>query len=228
VLAFLDSDDRWLPGKLAAQLRLHDEGAVKWSHTRERWLRRNIEISQARHRHRRLGDVFFASLHKCIVGPSTVMMDRDFFIWMGGFRDDLEIAEDYEFWLRTAAVEPVGYLDTPFIEKHGGRRDQLSAKYDHIEGFRICALQDLLKANWFVRNAGIAAPGLARGLSGCSQARPPRAGTRSALCRFTARRELARKLRIYSAGALKRGRVGESRRLEESALGMEPAITGRF
>ena len=124
-VAFLDSDDYWLPGKLARQLSVHVEHPeIRISHTRERWIRSGKEVSQTSQTHRRRGDMFGDSLHKCVIGPSTVVVARRLFEETGGFREDLEVAEDYEYWLRITVSEPVEYVDEPLIVKRAGHGDQ--------------------------------------------------------------------------------------------------------
>jgi glycosyltransferase involved in cell wall biosynthesis len=189
-LAFLDSDDLWEPGKLQKQLAFfaaHPD--IRICHTRERWLRSGREISQAGQRHRTSGDIFSDALKKCIIGPSTVMLERSLFEELGGFREDVEIAEDYELWLRLTSRYPVGYIDEPLVVKRAGHGDQLSEKYAQIEIFRIRALEDLVECGWF--KAG-------------EQQREAAA-------------ELARKCRIYASGCEKRGRVEEARRYSDLA-----------
>lgn len=188
LVAFLDSDDRWLPEKLSLQVPLHRKDGFRLTHTRERWLRKGREVSQKGQTHRRRGDIFEDALVKCTIGPSTAMVDRGLLEEVGGFDEELEVAEDYELWLRITARERVGYLDLPLTEKHAGHGDQLSEKYGQIEGFRIEALRRVI----------------ARGVLEGSRAP-------------AARRELARKLLIYAAGARKRGRSEEASLLEREA-----------
>lgn len=188
--AFLDSDDLFEPGKLELQLEELGSSASLLCHTREKWLRGQREISQKRFTHRRRGDVFPDALKKCIIGPSTVLMDRACFLGLGGFREDLEVAEDYEFWLRYTALHPVAYCDEPLITKRAGHGGQLSEKYGQIEIFRIRGLRDLVEDNWFLRHAS-------------------RSHQRMALL------ELADKCRIYSDGAEKRGRTGEAQEFRD-------------
>ena len=192
VLAFLDSDDTWLPEKLIRQLPLHAEQSVGLSHTREVWIRNGREVSQAGQRHRRQGRIFSDALRKCIIGPSTVMIDVDLYKQSGGFREDLEVAEDYEFWLRLTPTIAVHYVDESLTRKRDGDWSQLSRKYDHIEGFRINGLKNLVDTGFF---------------SACCDDAVSRAATR----------ELARKLRLFAAGARKRGRHEEAAALEEEA-----------
>lgn len=192
VIAFLDSDDRWLPGKLLRQVPLH-AGHCRISHTRERWLRAGCEVSQRRLRHQRWGDIFADSLRKCIIGPSTVVIDRELLLETGGFREDLEVAEDYELWLRITAREQVAYVDHPLTEKRAGDWDQLSTRHPQIEGFRIDALRPLVYEHRLGQRHGDAAA------------------------------ELVRKLRIHARGARRRGRLEEAEALlrEADALARE-------
>ena len=143
-VAFLDSDDSWYAGKIRAQLEEIARTGARMVHCRERWIRHGREISQARQRHRRRGDIYEDALAKCIVGPSTLILERSLFTESGGYRGDLEVAEDYELALRLLAFEPVAYVDEPLVEKHDHDGPQLSHTYSHIEGFRIRALGDLL------------------------------------------------------------------------------------
>lgn len=192
LLAFLDSDDRWYPGKVISQVPLHASGA-RLSHTRERWIRDGREVSQAGQRHQREGDLFQDALTKCIIGPSTVMIDRDIFTELGGFRGDLEVAEDYEFWLRVLCHHPVAYVDEPLTEKRAGGWEQLSERYGQIEGFRIAALGDLVDSAYIRR-------------------------FRSLEDHYLAVHELVRKMRVYAQGARKRGREAEATDLERRAI----------
>lgn len=200
LVAFLDVDDVWRPEKLLRQLPMHlgsaaggagdgpsrsgpAPGRVVLSHTRETWLRGARTISQAGQNHAREGDVFADALHKCTIGPSTTVMSRTVFEELGGFREDLEVAEDYELWLRLTHRHPVAYLDEELTIKRAGHGDQLSERYGAIEYFRIQALRDLVEADAF-GNVAVHARAAAE--------------------------TLARKCRIYAQGCAKRGRFEEA------------------
>jgi len=184
--AFLDSDDLWLEGKLGLQMELlRRRPETVLVHTRERWLRNGRLVSQCSQKHQREGMIFTDALKKCIIGPSTVLLRRSVFLQLGGFREDLEIAEDYEFWLRWCALFPVDYIDTPLVEKREGPWEQLSHKYGQIEKFRIKGLMGLVDGEWFQQHG-------------------------PAAFAAAAERELARKCTIYARGAAKRGREAEA------------------
>ncbi len=188
-LAFLDSDDLWLPQKLEKQYSLHaaDQNLL-FSHTREEWRRNGRLVSQKGQKHLREGNIFSHALTKCIIGPSTVMMSRQLYMDTGGFRNDMEIAEDYEYWLRITSHCPVGYLNEALTVKRAGHGEQLSEKYGHIEIFRIRGLKTLVEQGFF-----------------------------DAIRQKEAKAELARKCLVYSRGCFKRGKDEEGRRYEEMA-----------
>ncbi len=185
-IAFLDSDDIWVPEKLGKQIQLCESDAeTVLVHTRETWKRCDRIISQRKLKHNREGDVFVDALRKCMIGPSTVMMKKSLFESLGGFREYLEIAEDYELWLRVTACHRVSYIDEPLIIKRAGHGNQLSEKYGQIEIFRIRALQELVDSSWFLNHATHEHHRLAR-------------------------QELSRKYMIYASGAEKRGKEAEA------------------
>jgi hypothetical protein len=150
-------------------------------HTRETWIRNGKTVSQAGFNHKRFGDIFQDALEKCIIGPSTVLIEKSLYSELGGFREDLEIAEDYELWLRLCNSNSIGYIDEPLITKRAGHGDQLSEKYGQIEIFRIRGLQELVEQSCF-------SPGNQK----------------------LAEHELARKCGIYAAGCRKRNKPEEA------------------
>ncbi len=191
-IAFLDSDDLWLPEKLQHQMELSmTRPELQCIHCTEIWLRGEQVISQRTQRHRREGYLFSDSLKKCIIGPSTVIIRRNLYELLDGFREDMVVAEDYELWLRLTAREEVGYVHQPLVVKRAGYGgDQLSERYGQIEVFRIQGLLDLLNTGWLKE----------------------RPGKREEACR-----ELARKCLIYAGGARKRGHEQEAGHYESIA-----------
>lgn len=146
-LAFLDSDDLWHPAKLRRQLAFHARApALRASQTGELWIRNGVRVNPCRHHQKPDGDIFAASVARCVVSPSAVMLRRDLFESLGGFDEGLPVCEDYDLWLRLGARVPVGLLDEPLVVKRGGHADQLSRRYWGMDRFRVAALAKLLAA----------------------------------------------------------------------------------
>jgi glycosyltransferase involved in cell wall biosynthesis len=144
-VAFLDSDDVWQPSKLESQVAFftaHPEAAI--CQTEEIWLRNGVRVNP-HHKHRKAsGDIFARSLELCLVSPSAVMLRRALFDQMGGFDPDLPTCEDYDLWLRIAALMPIHLIDSPLVIKRGGHSDQLSHRFWGMDRFRVTALHKLL------------------------------------------------------------------------------------
>lgn len=145
-LAFLDSDDLWLAGKLQAQtefMERHRQYPI--CQTDEIWLRRGVRVNPKNIHRKPSGDIFRASLDRCLVSPSAVMLTRKLFDCIGGFDESLAVCEDYDLWLRIAVEHEVGFVPEPLIVKRGGHVDQLSHSVWGMDRFRVCALQKLLR-----------------------------------------------------------------------------------
>ncbi|MGE5310600.1 MAG: glycosyltransferase family 2 protein [Nitrospirota bacterium] len=182
LIAFLDSDDLWLPGKLQVQTAFMDgHPEVMISQTEEIWMRNGRRLNpKIRHR-KPSGDIFRRSLGLCLVSPSAVMIRRELFDRVGYFDETLPMAEDYDLWLRVAAEYPVYLLPEPMVVKRGGHPDQLSATLG-IDRYRIRALEKLLQS-----------------------------GRLSSEQREWTWAALREKCRVYGTGCLKRGKKEEGR-----------------
>jgi len=145
LIAFLDSDDLWLPDKLARQEEYMRQNChCLISYTGEIWLRANTRINQGNRHRKPDGWIFEPSLQLCLVSPSSVMIRRQLFQTIGLFDESLPVCEDYDFWLRVAHRFPFHFIDVPLIVKRGRHAGQLSHKYPTMDRFRIIVLQKLL------------------------------------------------------------------------------------
>jgi glycosyltransferase involved in cell wall biosynthesis len=180
-LAFLDSDDLWLPDKLARQIcLLEGQPELRLCQTDETWVRRGVRVNKPAAHHKVAGQIFLPSLGRCMISPSAVMLHRRLLFDHGGFDATLPAAEDYDLWLRLTWRYEVGLVDEALVIKRGGHPDQLSRLWG-IDRFRIRALVKLL-----------AEPDL------------PAAYARAA------RQVLAAKCAIYAQGCDKRGKIEEA------------------
>jgi len=194
-IAFLDSDDEWLPKKLAEQVAmLGAEPGCRIVHTDEIWIRNGVRVNPRR-RHRKAGGWIFRNcLRLCAISPSSALVHRSVFDDVGVFDEGLPACEDYDFWLRCTAREAVTFVDLPLVIKHGGHSDQLSRRVEALDRYRIAALGKLLDET----------------------ALEP--GDRAA-----AVETLLEKISVYRAGAARRGRFAEVERLDRLAARYESA-----
>jgi len=194
LIAFLDSDDYWLDGKLARQVAFfRDHPDTLICQTEELWVRNGRRVNPGTRHRKRGGDIFIPSLSLCIVSPSTVMMRRGLFEAVGLFDESLPACEDYDLWLRVTCRYPVGLIETPGTVKTGGHADQLSAA-PGLDKYRIRAIQKIME-------------------SGCLN--PDQHATAGAVLRG--------KCRIYAQGCERRGRVEEAALYRQMAENIVPA-----
>jgi glycosyltransferase involved in cell wall biosynthesis len=145
LVAFLDSDDLWMPSKLAEQIafmNMHQEYAI--SQCEEAWIRRGRRVNPGRRHRKRGGDFFIDSLRTCLISPSAVIMRTALFRGIGGFDESMAAAEDYDLWLRILVNHDVGLLERPLVTRRAGHADQLSATVPALDRFRILALVKVL------------------------------------------------------------------------------------
>ena len=148
-VAFLDSDDEWLPNKLHEQLKaIESNPEVKFFHTNEIWIRNGIRVNQMKKHKKYGGYIFEKCLDMCRVSPSSVLIQKEVFDNIGVFDESLRVCEDYDLWLRITSKYPVVFLDVPLIYKYGGHADQLSKVNDGIEFYRIQSLEKIINSGF--------------------------------------------------------------------------------
>jgi glycosyltransferase involved in cell wall biosynthesis len=186
-IAFLDSDDLWLPRKLEVQTAyLKDHPELEIAQTEEIWIRRGVRVNPMKKHRKSGGRILERCLELCVVSPSATLLSRRILDEAGLFDESLPVCEDYDLWLRIACRFPIGLIPKPLIVKRGGHADQLSRKYPAMDLFRIRAIQNLLENH------------------------PLKPDERA-----VALRELERKCSIYAQGARRRGKTGEAERVEK-------------
>jgi glycosyltransferase involved in cell wall biosynthesis len=147
LIAFLDSDDLWLPGKLSTQVKFFEEnGSALINQTQEIWIRNGIRVNPKKRHHKFSGMIFERSLALCLVSPSAVMLRKSLFDTVGVFDEHLPACEDYDLWLRISCRYPVHLIDFPLIIKRGGHDDQLS-KAAGLDKYRIHSLIKIIDSD---------------------------------------------------------------------------------
>jgi len=148
LIAFLDSDDLWMPDKLARQVEwMSNHEAIPLCHTDEIWIRRGRRVNPKKIHRKSGGWIYPLCLPRCMISPSSVLIRRRLFEIVGGFDESLPICEDYDLWLRITSRFEVGYLAEPLIIKRGGHSDQLSQSQWGIDRYRVTALCKMLASD---------------------------------------------------------------------------------
>jgi glycosyltransferase involved in cell wall biosynthesis len=181
LIAFLDSDDLWLPAKLSTQVAFLDSSPdALICQTEEIWIRNGIRVNPKKRHKKPSGMIFERYLEMCLVSPSAVMMKSSLFDEVGGFDEALPVCEDYDLWLRVSCRFPIYLIDVPLVIKRGGHPDQLS-RMTGIDRYRIQALKKTIESGLLTpaqHDAAVFA--------------------------------LQEKCGVYAAGCRKRGRVAEA------------------
>ena len=188
LIAFLDSDDLWLPRKLSRQVAFfHAQPDAMINQTEEQWIRNGVRVNPKNRHHKFSGMIFERSLELCLVSPSAVMLRRHLFEAVGMFDESLPACEDYDLWLRISCRYPVYLIETPLIVKRGGHDDQLS-RAAGLDKFRIRALRKIIEGSQLSNDQYQAAI-----------------------------MAIIKKCKIYADGCRKRGRKNEAIRYDELA-----------
>ncbi|HID38430.1 MAG TPA: glycosyltransferase [Calditrichaeota bacterium] len=145
-LAFLDSDDEWLPDKLAMARRFHEQNPDLFIfQSEEVWIRNGRRVNPRKKHRKHGGWIFRQSLPLCIVSPSAVVIHTKIFEEIGLFDENLPVCEDYDLWLRIARHYPIGLDSKAGIIKYGGHADQLSRQYWGMDLYRVQAMEKQLQ-----------------------------------------------------------------------------------
>ena len=144
-VAFLDSDDLWLPRKLERQMAfMQSQPKAQICYTDEIWIRRGVRVNPKKKHAKYSGWIYPRCLPLCIISPSSALMRRGLLEEVGGFDEELPVCEDYDLWLRISARHPVHFLPEKLIIKRGGHQDQLSRRWGN-DIWRVKALLKMLK-----------------------------------------------------------------------------------
>jgi glycosyltransferase involved in cell wall biosynthesis len=129
ILAFLDSDDEWLPHKIERQVRLMQgygdgmpccicnaaytdvDGQSPMTSFKQAGFVTPFEVGVLENPAALMTRTF-------VLFNQVVAIRRESFEQVGGYKDDLRLLEDYELSLRLSTLGPWGVLSEPLVLKH--------------------------------------------------------------------------------------------------------------
>lgn len=118
LVAFLDSDDLWMPTKLERYIKAIDDhpdipifyGPMLPIDSAGRPVAGRTKLRHSGH----MTEQLFKS---CYVDVPTVVCRRDLLNRAGGFDSSLPVCEDYDLWLRLSLTEPFGLIEEPLAKR---------------------------------------------------------------------------------------------------------------
>ncbi len=156
LIAFLDADDAWLPGKLDVQLAFHashPELALSFTDYRhispsgadlgtcfQFWPRFHAR-NRAKTEPFVMQEDGLAQIYaENVIGTSTVVARADLLRECNGFADELPTSEDWDLWLRLARRAPIGCVPGVFVNYLSNRPgNQTGQRRARILSMRIIA-----------------------------------------------------------------------------------------
>lgn len=131
LLAFLDSDDLWLPKKLEEQVAvIGNHGLCYCDHyffieyfSEKIAARKNIPLKQ--------GEFLLELLKSSFLIPSSVIVTRDKVLEVGMFQEELRTGEDFAFFLKLSCVTTTACVSSELVAKRISR-DSLAIEYDRV------------------------------------------------------------------------------------------------
>lgn len=124
-IAFLDSDDEWLPDKLELQMEKMQHSSEEFGmvYCRMGGLRRDgkgrfVCPYQGYGKEVLEGNLFNRLLLQNVIGTPSMIVRRECLEQAGGFKETLHCLEDWELILRIAKHWKIGFVDKVLVEVH--------------------------------------------------------------------------------------------------------------
>lgn len=117
-LAFLDSDDIWLPHKLEKQIAFMEKSGAKWSHTNyyywtpENDTMKDVGICDE------YGDIFKKTFVSIKMGTPCVIINKEIFEKHSDliFPENSRIGEDTKLWQKISRHYPIALIREPLVK----------------------------------------------------------------------------------------------------------------
>jgi glycosyltransferase involved in cell wall biosynthesis len=137
-LAFLDSDDRWYPDKLARMgetIAAHPRVGLFYSDFRLVDSEgRLVKVQKCKHI---VGEGYLAVLLQVFILTSTVICKRECFDVCGLFHEPMRRVQDWDMWIRIARRFPIVHVPAVLTEYTWEPFKAVRASLDPVNGFQM-------------------------------------------------------------------------------------------
>lgn len=123
-VAFQDSDDLWLPDKLALQMARLGDAQAGWCAAYCGLLIEDMNDPARPPRYLpnpaispREGQILDRLMRESFISTQTLVVRRDLALQVGGFDPEMPALVDWEFMLRLAGLGPVVLIDKPLVQQ---------------------------------------------------------------------------------------------------------------
>jgi glycosyltransferase involved in cell wall biosynthesis len=141
-IAFLDSDDLWIPDKLIIQYSQLLSSGYKWSYSNALAFEYdkstpifNFDSVNKQYQ----GLIFDKLILNCFIPSPTLLIHKSIFEKVGYFNEDklLKNREDWNMWLRIAQYFPIDYVNIPlaYYRLHSNSVTASENRDDAIKGY---------------------------------------------------------------------------------------------
>ena len=145
-IAFLDSDDEWIPNYLQIVSNIIEDNNSKFITSNYQIVHNDGPLPPEFNDKKFVsGDFSKKELYQDFIGPtSTVVIAKETIIEAGLFDENLPARQDYDMWIRVSKLAPVFYNYTPSVKVYRVGNDSISSSYKrNVEGTKL-VLQKIL------------------------------------------------------------------------------------
>ena len=158
LVAFLDSDDIWLPDNLEKKVNyLKSNPDVGLVHSDTEIIDENGDTNGKvlRGKEGEILDELLLWNETCIPAPSSILVRKEVISEVGGFNTDLSTAADQEFFFRVASKFRIGRIPSITwqyrVHPNNMHKNILRMEHDHIGAYKSAEKLGLFKSNSFRR-----------------------------------------------------------------------------
>jgi glycosyltransferase involved in cell wall biosynthesis len=154
-IAFLDSDDAWLPDKLERQVSMIVSDKVSFLITdscgfsgcsqKSTTFQKSIFTDLLQQKYPFVKDCFEMLVEQNFIHLSTVVIEKKWLADAGGFDEKMNVAEDTDLWLRLSLHHQIGIIPE-VLAMRDFREDKLSGDKEKEFTGRIRIFEKLLKS----------------------------------------------------------------------------------